>query len=346
MKALQYRTIGAAPEVVTVPDPEPGPGQVLLKVTAAGVCHSDIAVMSWPAESFPYDLPLTLGHEGVGTVAALGAGVTGVEEGNSVAVYGPWGCGTCAKCAEGKENYCLRAAELGIHPPGLGAPGAMAEYLLVDDARHLVPLDGLDPVAAVPLTDAGLTPYHAIKRALPKLVPGSTAVVIGTGGLGHVAIQLLRALTSARVIALDVSEDKLRLARQVGAHDTVLSDAHAAQAVRDLTGGIGAEAVFDFVGADPTVRTAGAVAAVEGEVAIVGIGGGALPVGFGQLPFEVSVNAPYWGSRSELAEVLALARSGAVSVHTETFTLDEAPLAYERLHAGKINGRAVILPNG
>ncbi|MFI6619676.1 NAD(P)-dependent alcohol dehydrogenase [Streptomyces sp. NPDC050528] len=346
MKALQYRTIGAAPEVVTVPDPEPGPGQVLLKVTAAGVCHSDIAVMSWPAESFPYDLPLTLGHEGVGTVAALGAGVTGVEEGNSVAVYGPWGCGTCAKCAEGKENYCLRAAQLGIHPPGLGAPGAMAEYLLVDDARHLIPLDGLDPVAAVPLTDAGLTPYHAIKRALPKLVPGSTAVVIGTGGLGHVAIQLLRALTSARVIALDVSEDKLRLARQVGAHETVLSDAHAARAVRDLTGGVGAEAVFDFVGADPTVRTAGAVAAVEGEVAIVGIGGGALPVGFGHLPFEVSVNAPYWGSRSELAEVLALARSGAVSVHTETFTLDEAPLAYERLHAGKINGRAVILPNG
>ncbi|WOX16568.1 NAD(P)-dependent alcohol dehydrogenase [Streptomyces sp. N50] len=346
MKALQYRSIGAAPEVVTVPDPEPGPGQVLLKVTAAGVCHSDIAVMSWPAESFPYDLPLTLGHEGVGTVAALGAGVTGVEEGDSVAVYGPWGCGTCAKCAEGKENYCLRAAESGIHPPGLGAPGAMAEYLLVDDVRHLVPLDGLDPVAAVPLTDAGLTPYHAIKRALPKLVPGSTAVVIGTGGLGHVAIQLLRALTSARVIALDVSEDKLRLARQVGAHDTVLSDAHAAQAVRDLTAGIGAEAVFDFVGADPTVRTAGAVAAVEGEVAIVGIGGGALPVGFGHLPFEVSVNAPYWGSRGELTEVLALARSGAVSVHTETFTLDEAPLAYERLHAGKINGRAVILPNG
>ncbi|MER7925819.1 NAD(P)-dependent alcohol dehydrogenase [Streptomyces sp. NPDC096057] len=346
MKALQYRTIGAAPEVVTVPDPEPGPGQVLLKVTAAGVCHSDIAVMSWPAEGFPYDLPLTLGHEGVGTVAALGAGVTGVREGDSVAVYAPWGCGACVKCAEGKENYCLRAAELDIHPPGLGAPGAMAEYLLVDDPRHLVPLDGLDPVAAVPLTDAGLTPYHAIKRALPKLVPGSTAVVIGTGGLGHVAIQLLRALTSARVIALDVSEDKLRLAREVGAHDTVVSDAHAAQAVRDLTGGIGAEAVFDFVGADPTVRTAGAVAAVEGEVAIVGIGGGSLPVGFGHLPFEVSVNAPYWGSRGELAEVLALARSGAVSVHTETFTLDEAPLAYERLHAGRINGRTVILPNG
>ncbi|GAB7106568.1 NAD(P)-dependent alcohol dehydrogenase [Streptomyces phaeofaciens JCM 4814] len=346
MKALQYRTIGAPPEVVTVPDPEPGPGQVLLKVTAAGVCHSDIAVMSWPAEAFPYELPLTLGHEGVGTVAALGAGVTGVKEGEAVAVYGPWGCGTCVKCAEGKENYCLRADELGIRPPGLGRPGAMAEYLLVDDARHLVPLNGLDPVAAVPLTDAGLTPYHAIKRSLPRLVPGSTAVVIGTGGLGHVAIQLLRALTPARVIALDVSEDKLRLAREVGAHEAVLSDAGAARAVRELTGGLGAQAVFDFVGAEPTVRTAGAVAAVEGEVAIVGIGGAALPVGFGHTPFEVSAYAPYWGSRAELVEVLELARAGAVSVHTETFTLDDAPLAYERLHAGTVKGRAVILPHG
>ncbi|MFI0723698.1 NAD(P)-dependent alcohol dehydrogenase [Streptomyces sp. NPDC021224] len=346
MKALQYRTIGAAPEVVTVPDPEPGPGQVLLKVTAAGVCHSDIAVMSWPAESFPYPLPLTLGHEGVGTVAALGPGTTGVREGDAVAVYGPWGCGRCAKCAEGKENYCLRADELGIRPPGLGAPGAIAEYLLVDDPRHLVPLDGLDPVAAVPLTDAGLTPYHAVKRALPKLVPGSTAVVIGAGGLGHTAIQLLRALTPARVVALDVSEDKLALARKVGAHAAVLSDDGAPAAVRELTGGLGAQAVFDFVGAAPTVRTAGAVAGVEAEVSIVGIGGGALPVGFGVLPFEVSVSAPYWGTRPELQEVLALARDGAVSVHTETFSLDEAPRAYERLHEGSINGRAVILPNG
>lgn len=346
MKALQYRTIGAAPEVVTVPDPEPGPGQVLLKVTAAGVCHSDIAVMSWPAESFPYALPLTLGHEGAGTVAALGDGVRGVTVGDEVAVYGPWGCGICAKCAQGKENYCLRADELGIRPPGLGAPGAMAEYLLVDDPRHLVPTEGLDPVAAVPLTDAGLTPYHAIKRSLPKLTPGSTAVVIGTGGLGHVAIQLLRAMTSARVIALDVSEDKLALARAVGAHEAVLSDAGAAAKVRELTGGLGARAVFDFVGAEPTVRTAGAVAAVEGDISIVGIGGGALPVGFGSLPFEVSVTAPYWGSRGELIEVLDLARAGAVSVHTETYSLDEAPLAYERLHAGRINGRAVILPNG
>ncbi|KAB8165873.1 alcohol dehydrogenase catalytic domain-containing protein [Streptomyces sp. 3MP-14] len=345
MKAVQYREIGAAPEVVTVPDPEPGPGQVLLRVAAAGVCHSDIALMSWSAESFPYPLPLTLGHEGAGTVVALGDGVRGVEEGDSVAVYGPQGCGRCVKCARGKENYCLRAAELGIFPPGLGAPGAMAEYLLIDDARFLLPLKGLDPVTTVPLTDAGLTPYHAIRRALPKLVPGSTAVVIGAGGLGHVAIQLLRALTPARVVALDVSEEKLALASSVGAHETVLSDERAAERVRELTGGLGAEGVFDYVGAQPTAALAGSVAAVEADVAIVGLGGGALPVGINTTAFDVAVAAPYWGSRSELAEVLELARAGAVEVRVETYGIDEAPVAYERLHAGKINGRAVIVPN-
>ncbi|MEV1047812.1 NAD(P)-dependent alcohol dehydrogenase [Streptomyces sp. NPDC049916] len=346
MKAVQYRAVGAAPEVVTVPDPEPGPGQVLLKVTAAGVCHSDIAVMSMPAEQIRFPLPLTLGHEGVGTVAALGDGVDGFSTGDPVAVYGPWGCGTCVNCAEGRENYCLRAGELGILPPGLGAPGAMAEYMVVDDPRHLVPIDGLDPVTTVPLTDAGLTPYHAIARSRSKLVPGSTAVVIGTGGLGHVAIQLLRAMTAARVIALDVTEEKLALARTVGAHETVLSDENAAARVRELTAGRGAHVVLDFVGAPPTVRTAGAVSRVDGDVTIVGIGGGALPVGFGALPYGTNVSAPYWGSRRELAEVLDLARAGAVDVHVETYGIDEAPAAYERLHAGRVNGRAVILPGG
>lgn len=346
MKAVQYRTVGAEPEVVTVPDPEPGPGQVLLKVTAAGVCHSDIAVMSWPADAMPYELPLTLGHEGTGTVAALGQGVTGLEIGESMAVYGPWGCGLCANCAQGKENYCLDAARLGIFPPGLGAPGAIAEYLIVDDKRHLVPLGDLDPVSTVPLTDAGLTPYHAIKSALPALVPGSTAVVIGTGGLGHVAIQLLRALTSARVVAMDVSADKLELAAKVGAHETLTSDASAADAVRRLTGGRGAQAVFDFVGVEPTVATATACAGVEAHVSIVGIGGAAAKVGFGLTAYDCSVRAPYWGGRGELIEVLELARSGVIDVHVERFSLDAAPEAYRRLHAGTINGRAVILPNG
>jgi propanol-preferring alcohol dehydrogenase len=344
MKAVQYREAGSPPAVVEVPDPQPGPGEVLLKVSAAGLCHSDHLIMSLPAAALGYSLPLTLGHEGAGVVVALGAGAKGVAIGDSVAVYGPWGCGRCFKCAQGRENYCINAAEEGIRPPGLGAPGALAEYMLIDDARHLVPLGGLDPVKNVSLTDAGLTPYHAIKSSLPKLGPGSTAVVIGAGGLGHVGIQILRALTAATVIALDVSGEKLELASQVGAHHTVPSNDDAPGKIRELTGGLGASAVFDFVGAPPTVQIAAVAVGSEGDVSIVGIGGGAIPVGFTTIARDVSVRSPYWGSRGELIEVLDLARAGQVAVEVETFSLDEAPRAYELLHDGKIRGRAVIVP--
>ena len=342
MKAVQYREVGAKPEVVSVPEPELGRGQVLLKVSAGGICHADQVVMSWPAARFPFALPLTLGHEGAGVVAAMGEGVTGLSIGEAVAVYGPWGCGRCIKCAQGKENYCVNAAAEGIRPPGLGAPGAMAEYMLVDDARHLVPLGDLDPVVNVPLTDAGLTPYHAIKTSLSKLGAGSTAVVIGTGGLGHVAIQILRAITGATVIALDINEQKLELARHVGAHHALLSDASAVAAIKDLTGGLGASAVFDFVGAQPTVVIAGAAAAAEADVSIVGIGG-ALPVGIQTTAWDVSVRAPYWGSRAELIEVIELARRGQITVEVERFTLDEAPHAYEIFKHRQDNCIKVVL---
>lgn len=347
MRALQYREIGSAPVVVDVPTPEPGPGQVLLKVTAAGVCHSDEFVMALTGDeyaAFGFGLPLTLGHEGAGIVAALGDGVMGVALGESMAVYGPWGCGTCHACAQGKENLCPEALRRGIKPPGLGAPGSIAEYLLIDDPRHLVPLGELDPVANVSLTDAGLTPYHAIKTSLAKLGAGSTAVVIGAGGLGHVAIQILKAMTATQVIAIDHSDQKLQLALDVGAHHALDSGEGCAQHVRGLTEGYGADVVFDFVGTQSTVELAAAVVAVDGDITIVGIGGGLLPVGFGVIPYDVAVRAPYWGSRSELIEVLDLARTGRISVETETFALADAARAYEKLHAGAIRGRAVIVP--
>lgn len=344
MKAVQYREIGKGPELVEIETPEPGPGQIRLRVTAAGLCHSDWFVMNLPAEQYAYGLPLTLGHEGAGVVDALGAGVEGVEVGASYAVYGPWGCGLCHACAQGQENYCPHAAQLGIAPPGLGAPGAMAEYLIVDDKRHLVPLGDLDPVEAVSLTDAGLTPYHAIVSARDHLVPGSTAVVIGVGGLGHVGIQIIRALSDARVIAVDVSQDKLDLAREVGAAETVLSGPETAARIRELAGGRGAEAVFDFAGMPATLEIARAAVAVAGTVQIVGIGGGILPTGFFSTPFGASVRAPYWGSRPELIEVLDLARTGAVGVHVERHGFDTAVEAYHRLHEGSIRGRAVVVP--
>lgn len=147
MKALQYRNIGSPPEVVEIDTPDPGPGQIRLKITAAGVCHSDEFIMSLPEDAYraSYPLPMTLGHEGAGVIDKLGEGVTGFQLGEAVAVYGPWGCGYCYPCSKGHENYCQNDAKLGITPPGLGSPGSMAEYMIVDNARHLVPLGDLDP---------------------------------------------------------------------------------------------------------------------------------------------------------------------------------------------------------
>ncbi|BDI21790.1 NAD(P)-dependent alcohol dehydrogenase [Herbiconiux sp. L3-i23] len=344
MKALQYVEIGQPPKVVDIPKPEVGPGQVLLKVTAAGVCHSDEFVMSLPEDQYTYGLPLTLGHEGAGIVEELGEGVEHLNVGDAVAVYGPWGCGRCHMCARGKENYCVNAEAEGIKPPGLGSPGSMAEYMLIDDPRHLVPLGDLDPVKNVSLTDAGLTPYHAIKNSLPKLGAGSTAVVIGTGGLGHVGIQILKALSGAVVVALDVNDEKLELAKHVGADHALLSNADAVDEIKKLTGGLGADAVFDFVGVQPTVDLAVAAAATEGDVTIVGIGGGIAKVGFGAIGYDVAVRSPYWGSRAELIEVLDMARRGQVEVEIQKYSLDDGPKAYEALHAGTIRGRAVIVP--
>lgn len=346
MRALQYTALGAEPQLMDIDTPEPQPGQVLLRVTAAGVCHSDAFIMDLPEDQYTYGLPLTLGHEGAGRVVAVGDGVVGVDIGTNVVVYGPWGCGTCWHCAQGLENYCPRAAELGIAPPGLGAPGAMADYLIVDSPRHLVDIGDLDPVTTVPLTDAGLTAYHAITRSLGKLRAGSTAVVIGAGGLGHVAIQLLRHLSPARVIAVDVDEAKLAFATSVGAHDVVLSDADAATTIRAMTGSAGVALVLDFAGYQPTIDLAMAVAGVGSDVTIVGLGDGqaAARVGFSRSAFETNVSTPYWGSRAELIELIDLAHQGVLHLAVERFGLEDGPEAYRRLAQGTLTGRAVLVP--
>jgi propanol-preferring alcohol dehydrogenase len=218
----------------------------------------------------------------------------------------------------------------------------MAEYMLVPSPRLLVPLDGLDPVDAAPLGDAALTPYHAIKRSLPRLVPGTTVVVIGVGGLGHMAVQILQACTATNVIAIDAAADKLKLAKTVGA-DVAVTAADGVDAVRDATDGRGAELVLDFVGNDATLTKAVQMTRVRGELTIVGLGMGTVPVNSIQVPWECSVQTTYWGSLLELTEVLALARAGHIKAHVERFPLDRAADAYERLRAGTVEGRAVVV---
>ena len=343
MRALRMIGFGRDPELVEIPDPTPGPGEVMIRVGAAGACHSDLHVLYELDVAGVWQLPMTLGHENAGWVHALGAGVTGLAEGDPVAVYGAWGCGVCARCAIGVENYCERPSVVG--GGGLGLDGGMADYLLVPDQRYLVPLpDGLDPVTAAPLTDAGLTPYHAIRRSWPKLTPDASIVLIGVGGLGHIAVQIARATTAAQVIAVDLKPDALELARKVGADHAVESDDDAAQRIRDLTGGRGADVVIDFVGATPTLNLARDVARNLADVTIVGIAGGEVPVSFFSQPYEVSIATTYWGSRPELVELLALAASGRISAERSLYSLEHGAQAYRDLRDNRVTGRAVVVP--
>jgi propanol-preferring alcohol dehydrogenase len=345
LKAYQVVAWQQAPELREVPVPEPKHGEVLIKIGGACACHTDLNVLEWPPGAHKYDLPFTLGHENAGWVEEVGPGVTGWRPGDAVAVYGPWGCGQCASCRQGRESLCERTATHDVPIGGFGLDGGMAEYMLVPDQRWLVSLEDLDPRDAAPLADAALTPYHAVKQALPLLVPGTTALIVGVGGLGHMAVQLLRALSSARVIAVDVSEEKLRFARDLGADEAISAGPTAADEILEITRGLGAAVVIDCAGTDQSMRLAGASAQLGGAVYIIGLGGGVLPFGYGALPWGCSLTMPYWGSITELSEVLALARSGRIAAHTERFSLEKAELAYDGLRRGAILGRAVVIPN-
>jgi alcohol dehydrogenase, propanol-preferring len=344
MQALQLTQWQHDPEFRDVAEPEPGPGEVVVRIGGAGVCHSDLHLLyEFQPDLMPFPPPFTLGHENAGWVHAIGAGVTALEVGQPVAVYGAWGCGHCIRCRQGNENYCVNAATAGASG-GLGRDGGMAPYLLVPSARLVVPLGDLDPAAAAPLTDAGLTPYHAIRRSLPKLIPGSTAVVIGVGGLGHMGVQLVAAMTAAQVVAVDQRPEALALATASGADVTVTAGPDAAAAVRDATGGVGADVVLDFVGADATMQLGVQVARPLGDLTVVGIAGGSVPLGFFTTPYELSMQTTYWGSIVELMELLELARRGIVKAECTTYSLADAPKAYAALQAGELRGRAVVVP--
>ena len=350
MLAYQFTTWEEDFELCEVPTPDPGPGETLIRVAGAGVCHSDLYLCDWPRSMLPsYDLPFTVGHEITGWVEETGPGDSDLEAGTPVAVYGAWGCGACGQCAVQSENYCENAAEVvasGPGRPGLGRDGGIAEFFLAPMSHHLVPLPpDLDPVEAAPLTDAGLTTYHTIRQSLARLDEGSTAVVIGVGGLGSLAIQILRALSAAQVIAVDIAPARLETARRHGAHQTVLSDEDAPGVIREMTAGRGADLILDIVGIDDTLSLAVSAAAIRGHITVVGIGPGSFPMGYLQVPRGLSASTVFWGAISDLAEVVALAGTGAVRSDIETFSMQDAPLAYQKLRDGRLEGRAVIVPH-
>jgi propanol-preferring alcohol dehydrogenase len=343
MRAVQLVAWQRPAEVRDVPKPVPRAGEVLLRVRAAGLCHSDLHLMHWPVGTVPYSLPFTLGHEVVGTVDELGDGAEGVEVGETVLVYGPWGCGLCPRCSLGEEHLCERKDLRRGSGCGIGRNGGLAEYVVLPSPRVAVPIGDLDPAATAPLADAALTPYHAVRRALRDLRPGSSAVVIGVGGLGHVAVQLLRALSGCRVVAVDRRQEALDVALAAGAHAALQADGLTADDVRRAAGG-GAGLVVDCVGVDSTLALAAASIAPGGHVSIIGVGGGTLPFRFGVIPFETPVVFSNWGTRAELAEVVDMARAGVLHIEVERVALDDVPAAYERLEAGDVRGRVVAIP--
>ncbi|MFD3372993.1 MULTISPECIES: NAD(P)-dependent alcohol dehydrogenase [unclassified Streptomyces] len=366
MRAVRMMHWGGPPVLTEVARPTPRADEVLIRVEAAGVCRSDLHVLDARPDALPYRTPFTLGHEVAGRVAERGPGAIGPAVGERVVVYGPWGCGQCTRCSAGAENYCDRRTELDVVRTGtgvgLGRDGGMADYLLVPSGRLLVPVGDLPATQAAPLSDAGLTAYHAVAGIRPSLPldgddsrgggsssggsSSATVAVIGVGGLGHLAVQILRATTSAQVLAVDVREEALALADACGAHFGTLLRPDTAEALRRRAGGVGVDAVLDFVGSRSSLELAVGALRAGGDLAVVGSGGGELTVRKpGALPPGVRISLPFWGTRTELEEVVALARKGVVKVETEEFALTSAPEAIDRLRSGRTRGRTVLVPD-
>ena len=338
MKAARLHALRQPLRIDEVTTPVVARDEVLIRIAGAGVCHSDLHIRSGEFPLPPgFDLPLTLGHENAGYVEAVGPDVTSIRRGDAVAVWGGRGCGSCRICRQGDEQCCNMALWV--------AAGGYAELMHVSSERFLIPLDGLDPVAAAPLADAGLTPYRAIRKVLPHLYPGAAVVVVGIGGLGHMALQILKAVApSTRIIAVDVARDRLDAALALGASDAVDAGGDPAGEIMRLTGGEGAQAVIDLVGSDATLRTAAGAVGRMGIIVVVGLGGGTLPYSFLGVRAECTVTCSYWGSYNEFREVLALARGGHIRPVVRRYPLEQVNEALDSLERGEVHGRAVITP--
>lgn len=343
MLALRLLRWASRPELVEVDVPVPTGAEVLVRVGAAGLCQSDLHVVDAVEGVLPYALPFTLGHEIAGTVVRGGPDVDPAWIGTSVVVHAVWSCGHCRNCRRGRESYCLELAG-GPVGAGLGRDGGMAEYVLVPDPRHLVATASLTAIAAAPLTDAGLTAHHAVRRHRGQ-AEGGTTLVIGVGGLGHLALQLLGTLDDAAVVAVDPRPDARELALRLGARSAVADLDAAVEALARLGRGPGADLVLDFVGSPATLEATPDVLAPGGTTVVVGSGGGRLEVAKGgRLAAGWSVDAPFWGQHADLVEVVGLAERGVIAAHTRPYPLDQALTALDDLRAGRVQGRAVVVP--
>jgi NAD+-dependent secondary alcohol dehydrogenase Adh1 len=341
MKAVRLHAYHQQPVVDEVPEPHvKGPLDVVVKIGGAGVCRTDLHIIEgqWEAAMHPH-LPYTIGHENAGWVHEVGSAVTNVAVGDTVILHPTPTCGLCRACRAGDDMHCINSSF-----PGLSHDGGMAEYLLTS-ARACVKLDPQTrPEDVAALADAGITAYHAVRKAIPLVYPGSTAVVIGAGGLGHIGIQCLAALTATRIVVVDRNPDALKLAEQLGAHHTVVADGGQVDAVKDLTGGAGAEVVLDFVAEQGAEMDGWNMTAPAGSYFVIGYGGTLHIPTLDIISTERNIIGNIVGTYNDLAELMALAEGGRVSLHTRTYPLDAAVDALADLDAGRVRGRAILVP--
>jgi NAD+-dependent secondary alcohol dehydrogenase Adh1 len=341
VKAVRLHKFHSQPVIDEVAEPEiTGPFDVIVKIGGAGVCRTDLHIIEgqWDA-AMGTPLPYILGHENAGWVHQVGAAVSNVAVGDTVILHPTPTCGLCRACRAGDDMHCVASTF-----PGLSADGGMAEYLLTS-ARACVKLDpSTQPRDVAALADAGITAYHAVRKAIPLLYPGTTCVVIGAGGLGHIGIQCLAALTATRIIVVDRNPDALKLATELGAAHTVVADGSQVSSVLELTGGSGAEVVLDFVAEQGAESDGWNMTGPAGSYFVIGYGGTVHIPTLDIISTERNIIGNIVGTYNDLAELMALAQAGRVTLHTRAYPLTSAADALADLDAGRVRGRAILVP--
>jgi NAD+-dependent secondary alcohol dehydrogenase Adh1 len=344
MKAVRLHEYHKRPSLDDVPEPKiSGPLDVLVRIGAAGLCRTDLHIYEgqWAPLTNP-ELPFTLGHENAGWVEEVGSAVQNVAAGDTVILHPLVTCGQCGPCRRGDDMHC----DNGVFPGVDGTDGGMAEYLLTG-ARNCVKLDqSLQPTDIAALADAGLTAYHAVKKAVPLLYPGTTALVIGAGGLGHIGVQSLKALTAATIIVVDKNPAALDLCGPMGADETVVADGGQVDKVMELTDGKGAEVVFDFVGEQGAEAEGWNMTRRAGSHYIIGYGGSTNVPTIDIISTERNIVGNLVGTYNDLAELMVLTAQGKVRLHTSTYPLDAVNDAMDDLDAGRLRGRGILVPSG
>jgi NAD+-dependent secondary alcohol dehydrogenase Adh1 len=341
MRAVRLHEYDKRPTVDQTPDAQiTSPTDVIVKIGGAGLCRTDLHLVEgqW-AEKTGTPLPFTLGHENAGWVHEVGSAVEHLSPGDTVILHPQATCGLCRACRAGDDMHCLNSFF-----PGLNTDGGMADFLRTGQ-RAVVKIDPkLQPADVAALADAGLTAYHAVRKAVPLLYPGTKVVLIGAGGLGHIGIQALKALTPAEIIVVDRSEAALELAKSIGADYGVLADGGQVEQVLELTDGNGAEVVIDFVGEQGAERAGVGMLRRAGSYFVIGYGGAINVPTIDIISTEINFVGNLVGTFNDLDELMTLAAQGKVKLHTQTYPLDAVNDAMDDLDAGRLRGRGILVP--